>query len=75
MQPVLFSLIEAKKGNIGWRRAGTEISYFRNLFKIPNDDERKENKKIGKNVKFRKYFLIKLQIFRKILLIQKIMEK
>uniref|UniRef100_A0A914NI39 Peptidase M14 domain-containing protein n=1 Tax=Meloidogyne incognita TaxID=6306 RepID=A0A914NI39_MELIC len=49
MQPVLFSLIEAKKGNIGWRRAGTEISYFRNLFKIPNDDERKENKKIGKN--------------------------
>ncbi|CAK5059072.1 unnamed protein product [Meloidogyne enterolobii] len=49
MQPVLFSSIEAKKGNIGWRRAGTEISYFRNLFKIPNDDERKENKKIGKN--------------------------
>ncbi|KAF7638683.1 Peptidase_M14 domain-containing protein [Meloidogyne graminicola] len=37
MQPVLFSTIEAEKyGRIGWIRAGTEINYFKNLYKIPN---------------------------------------
>ncbi|KAL7074029.1 hypothetical protein ACQ4LE_006288, partial [Meloidogyne hapla] len=39
MQPVIFSTIEAKKGNIGWMRAGTEISYFRNLYLIPDEIE------------------------------------
>jgi hypothetical protein len=39
MQPVLFSVAEAvRNGCPGWFRAGSQISYFRNLYSMPNDD-------------------------------------
>jgi hypothetical protein len=41
MQPVFFSVAEAvRHGRPGWIRAGTQISYFRNLYAIP---EQKSN--------------------------------
>ena len=43
MQPVLFSVAEAVlHGRPGWVRAGSEISYFRNLYAVPAKEVEEE---------------------------------
>ncbi|KAI6230904.1 Cytosolic carboxypeptidase 1 [Aphelenchoides besseyi] len=46
MQPVMFSVTEAKSGRPGWVRAGSSVCYYRNLY-VPNangdDNEKKVN--------------------------------
>jgi hypothetical protein len=32
MQPVIFSVTEAKNGRPGWVRAGQSVCYYRNLY-------------------------------------------
>lgn len=42
MQPVVFSVTEAKHGRCGWVRNSTEISYYRNRYSQAIIDSEKE---------------------------------
>lgn len=39
MQPVMFSVTEAKQGRPGWVRAGQSVCYYRNLYFSPSTPE------------------------------------
>lgn len=44
MQPVLFSVTEAKHGRSGWVRASTEVSYYRNRYSQAVSEEQQNEK-------------------------------
>lgn len=48
MQPVIFSVAEAKNGRPGWVRAGSSVCYFRNLY---TPEGPKDGKSSGKKAK------------------------
>lgn len=39
MKPILYSVREATLGRQGWFRAGTDICYYRNGYKIPHTNK------------------------------------
>ncbi|KAH7693976.1 zinc carboxypeptidase, partial [Aphelenchoides avenae] len=45
MQPVLFSVTEAKQGRPGWVHAGSSVCYYRNLYTPPGDTPQDEGPK------------------------------
>ncbi|KAI6234240.1 Cytosolic carboxypeptidase 1 [Aphelenchoides fujianensis] len=45
MQPVMFSVTEAKMGRPGWVRAGSSVCYYRNLYMTGPPNENEENRK------------------------------
>jgi hypothetical protein len=45
MQPVIFSVTEAKQGRPGWVRAGQSVCYYRNLYFSPPESPPENIKK------------------------------